>query len=453
MIERLRRFADTGNAVRLLLSFICAFALWAWVTIDRDPEQTYRASQIPVVAENTPPDLELVGVLTPVDLTLQGPQSVIQTIDAGSIRAYLDLSGIDAPGTYERRVRIDAPGGVRRTTVQPETIIVELDTVVSKTFEVSIIAPEDVPRNLSLTGVSANPATVTVTGVQQNVDRVDRVILPFDLRGQTDSFTTEARPLAVDANNTEVPNVEVRPNRMSITVSLEVRGKEIPVFVRCECSAQDGYEVVGQPLATPAVVLVDGPRDALAQVQYIYTTPINTSELSEPTVLNDVPLDTSTLPAGVQVERLLVDVSVRVEQSLFREDFVDVEVGVLNAPDDVEVTISPSTVSVTIEGPREDVAALVTQDVAVVVDLAGLDEGTHQLRPRVILPPRMRYIEPPPQVVVTITRIPPTPTPTRTPTPTPTPTPAPTSTPEAVAPSAPTNPSAPLSLPTPATSP
>jgi YbbR domain-containing protein len=423
MIDSVRRFADTGNAVRFLLSFICAFALWAWVTADRDPEQTYRATQVPVAADNIPAGLELVGVPQPVDLTLQGPQSVIQTIDAGSIRAYVDLSSASEPGTYERRVRIDAPGGIRRTTVQPETIVIELDTVVSETFTISVVPPDEVPRNLSLTGTTVSPNEVTVTGVQQNVDRVARVIVPVELRGQTDSFTTDARPIAVDQNNIEVPNVEVRPNRVTVSVALEVRGKEIPVFVRCECTALDGYEVVGQPLAIPSNVLVDGPREALAQVQYIYTTPINTSDLTEPTVLTDIPLDTMSLPQGVTVERPFVDVSVRVEQSLFREEFMDVTVEVLNASPNQRIEITPRTVSVTIEGPREDIAALTSADVAVIVDVANLGEGTHQLRPRVILPPRTRYTEPPPQVIVTITNIPPTPTPTVVPSPTPTPNP------------------------------
>jgi YbbR domain-containing protein len=434
MISSVKRFLDTGNAVRFLLSFVCAFALWAWVTAERDPEQTYRASQIPVSVENTPAGLELVGLPRSVDLTLEGPRSVIQTIDAGSIRAYIDLDTISEPGTYERRVRIDAPPGIRRTTVQPDVVTVEVDTVASQSFSIEVIQPADIPRSLGITSTVVSPTEVEVTGVRQNVDRVARVILPIELRGQTESFTTEARPLAVDVNSVEVPSVEVRPNRVRVSVALEVRGKEIPVFVRCECTALDGYEVIGQPVASPPTILVDGPRDALAQVQYIYTTPIDTSGLSEPSLLSDVPLDTTSLPEGVTAERLLVDVSVRVEQSLFRQVFEDLPVAILGLSPDLEATVSPDVVSVEIEGPREDIAALTPNDVAVVVDITELDEGTHQLRPRVILPPRTRYSEPPPQVIVVITRIPPTPTPTAQPTPTsvtvPTPTPTTVPTPE-----------------------
>ncbi|HUG15014.1 MAG TPA: CdaR family protein [Thermomicrobiales bacterium] len=428
MISSLRRLLDTGNVVRFLLSFICAFALWAWVTADRDPEQTYRANQVPVVVENTPAGLELVGLPQAVDLTLQGPRSVIQTIDAGSIRAYIDLSSVPGPGSYEFRVRVDAPSGIRRISVQPEVVRVEVDTVVSRTFTIDVLHPDEVPRSVAITNTLVNPSEVVVTGVQQNVDRVARVILPVELRGQTESFTVEARPQAVDANNVEVPSVEVRPNSVTVNVTLEVRGKEIPVFVRCECTALDGYEVIGQPIASPSTILIDGPREALAQVQYIYTTPIDTSGLSEPSLLSDVPLDTTALPEGVTVERLLVEVSVRVEQSLFTRVFENVPVDILGATPDIEVSVTPGFVSIEIEGPREDIAALTPDDVAVIVDIDGLDVGTHQLRPRVILPPRTRYSEPPPQVVVAITAVPPTPTPTVPPTATPAPTPSPTPT-------------------------
>jgi YbbR domain-containing protein len=97
MIDRLKRFADTGNAVRFFLSFILAFALWAWVTNERDPEQTYRASQVPVSAVGIPENLEIVGAVPAVDVTLQGPRSVIQPIDAASLTAEINLEDVDGP--------------------------------------------------------------------------------------------------------------------------------------------------------------------------------------------------------------------------------------------------------------------------------------------------------------------------------------------------------------------
>ncbi len=437
MIERMKRFADTGNAVRFFLSFILAFALWAWVTNERDPEQTYRASQVPVSAFGLPENLELVGVVPAVDVTLQGPQSVIQTIDAASLTAEIDLEDVDSPGSYGRDVQVNVPDGIRKVTTDPKTVSIELDTVVSKTFQLEVLPPADVPRNLAVTNTNVEPGEVVVTGVQSNVDRVARVLAPVDLDEQTESFSQIVEPIAVDSNNEPVETVDVEPGNVRIRVEVEVRGKEVPVFVQCECDdAAEGYVVVGQPQANPANVIIDGPPELLDQVPFIYTTPISTSGFDRTTVVDNVPLDIASLPDGVSVDPMLVDVSIRVEQTTFTRTLENLPIEVLGTDTNTRVVVNPATINIEISGPREQLEQLEARDVAVVVDVSGLEIGAHQVRPRVVLPPEMTYNEQLPQVVVAIIDTTPTPGPTVAPTatatanPTATTEPAPTQTPE-----------------------
>lgn len=429
MIERFKRFADTGNAVRFFLSFILAFALWAWVTNERDPEQSFHASQVPVSAVGIPDDLELVGSIPAVDATLQGPQSVTQTLDAASLSAEINLEDVDGPGSYERRVHVNAPDGIRKVTTEPVTVTVELDTVITKSFAVETLPPADIPRSLTVTNITAEPQEVVVTGVRSNVDRVAKVLAPVNIAQQTESFSDLVSLVAVDENNIEVENVEIDPGNVRVRVDLELRGKEVPVFVQCNCDdVAEGYVVIGQPQANPANVIIDGDPALLEQVPYIYTTPVNTSGFDRTTVVNDVPLDVESLPEGVTVDPLFVDVSVRVEQTVFTQTLENVPIDVLGAPDNTRVVVNPATLNVEVSGPREQLDQLDPRDVAIVVDVTGLDIGAHQVRPQVVLPPALSYSEELPQVVVAIidTSQPPVttrPTPTSEPAPTPTPNP------------------------------
>lgn len=418
MTTWVRQLVTTGNFARLLISLICAFALWAWVEADRDPEQDYNASQVQVTVRNQPDGLSLVGSLPLVNIRLQGPQSVIQTIDTSSIQAYIDLSDRDAPGRYTERIRIEAPDGLRTKSSDPESISVELDTVVSREFDVVLLTPNVEQRNLLVTGTNVAPETVIVTGVEQNVTRVERVIVEADIGDQTISFSNPVVPVAVDANNDPIVQVSMSPETVELTIELEIRGKEVPVYVQCECDAADGFEVVGQPLANPNTVLIDGPAEQLEQVNFVYTIPIDTGNLVDPTVLQDIPLDVSKLPESVTIDQDFVDVSVRVEQATFSETFENIPVQVFGEGPNMRVTVSPSTLTVELEGPQQDVGALTDRDIAVVVDVSGLQEGTHQVRPRLILPPQVSYSDPPPQVIVTIVEIDPTPTPESEPEPT-----------------------------------
>jgi YbbR domain-containing protein len=422
MIERLRRFADRGNAIRFLLSFVLAFALWAWVTNERDPDVPYRAAQVPVEAINVRDGLEVVGELPAVDITLHGPRSVIRTIDAGSIAATIDLADVTTAGRHELEVDVITPEAIRKVDSNPELVVVELGNVIARTLPVSPITPEEGPPNLRVTRATVTPSEVTVTGVQQNLDRVASVVVPIDIEGRNESFAFETSPTAVDLNGEEVVGVTIEPALVRVDVTLVVRGKVVPVFVDCLCDAAEGFEVVGQPVAAPDTVLVDGPPDALEQIPYIFTTEVNTNDMSATGVVEDVPLDIASLPDGITVEPAFVDVSVRVDRAIFSETFENVAVEVLNAPSDARVTVSPRTVAVTLLGQRDAVSALTDDDLTVVVDVAGRGPGTYQLLPRVLLPPDMRYSGPLAAVVVTIVDVVPTPTAAPSPTPRPEPT-------------------------------
>jgi YbbR domain-containing protein len=412
MIERIRRFIDTGNLVRFMLSLILAFALWAWVTNEKNPEQSYVANGVQVTGLHRPDGLEVVNTLPKVNIKLQGPRTVIQSIDASAIQAYVDLGDREGPGSEMEKIHVQAPDGIRKATADPPETEVEMDTVASKTFDLKLLSPDDLPKNLTVTETNVSTDKVTVTGVQRNVDRVAQVILPVEIGGRTTTFTTDATPVAVDANNKPVEPVEVSPERITLTVSLEQRGKEIPVFVQCGCTAAEGYAVVGQPSASPPTVLIDGPKEALDQVSYIYTTPVDTSTLTTTKVFEGVQIETSSLPDGVTVEPQTVDVLVQIKQDVFSQTFRSVPVQVLNKSDDLTAVVTPQTIDITLEGPKDDVSALSLSDISVVVDVADLSAGTYQIRPRVILPPRIRYSDAPPEVSVTLSR--PTPTPTST---------------------------------------
>jgi YbbR domain-containing protein len=422
MIDRLRRFADTGNAVRFFLSFVIAFALWAWVTNERDPEQSYRASNLPVSVVGIPDHLELVGEVPDVNVTLQGPRSVIQTIDAASLTAEISLAGVDGPGEYSREVKVNVPDDIRKVTTEPETITVELDTVVSETFAVEVLPPADVPRNLAVTRTVADPAEVVVTGVQRDIDRVARVLAPIDLGEQSASFTQIVEPIAFDNENQRIETVEFEPSRVRVNVDVIVTGKEVPVFVQCDCaSAAEGFVVLGQPQANPANVIIDGPPELLDQVPFIYTTPINTSGMDRTAILDNVPLDIESLPDGVTVDPTVVDVSIRIEQTTSTRMIENVPIQVLGVESDTRVVVNPATLSIEIIGPLDELEQLEERDIAIVVDVTGLPVGAHQVRPRVVLPPGMTYNEALPQVVVAIIDTTPTPAPTVRPSPTPQP--------------------------------
>ena len=114
VLTRIRQFFDRANVARLIVAFVLAFALWAWVTAQTDPEVSRTIPQVPVTAVNVAPGFRVGSDLQPVEVHLQGAQSRIQAMETGTVRAVVDLSeggvlvaGRDFPSADQLRIEIE----------------------------------------------------------------------------------------------------------------------------------------------------------------------------------------------------------------------------------------------------------------------------------------------------------------------------------------------------------
>jgi YbbR domain-containing protein len=123
-------------------------------------------------------------------------------------------------------------------------------------------------------------------------------------------------------------------------------------------------------------------------------------------------------------QTVLVEVGISSIQSSLTLSNKTVEITGL--PSGLEAQIAPKTVDVILSGPLPLLDTLSPQDVRVVVDLTGLEAGTHQLTPKVdILVANISVESILPTTVEVVLGTPGSLTATQTPTPTPTPTPMP----------------------------
>ena len=411
----------TANVARLILSLIIAFAIWAFVTNERDPDRSETYTDLEIQGSETLGDhFQVVDSFPTVDVTVKGPESVVQSMTAANAVPSVDLSHIDDAGTYDVEVQVTAPSGLRDIDVDPEVITVEVGTVVTRQMEITIVEPVNPPA--TLTSIRLSSTVVSLIGVEQNVERVERVEVPVVLSGRTESFSFQANPIPYDENNQPMTDIiRVEPETVQVTVEFEVRAKSVPVIVQCACPTEGGgLEIrdLQTAIAIPSTVRIEGPEPLLEQVTAVKTIPINIDTLEESGFMpNGAELDDSNLPEGVSLERQSIDVYVEIEQSI--QTFADVEIDPVNVPDDVEIAISPPVVTFELQGPTDVLATLEGSPPAIVVDLNGLEPGTHVLTPRVLLPPDVRVVNvQPEQVQVMIEAENPTPTPPPPPTPT-----------------------------------
>ncbi len=217
-----RRFFDAGNIFRFLVSILLAFGLWALVTYQNDPETTRVMGGIPVTVNDIASDFELVGDPPTVDITIQGPQSIITTLEREQISAVADMEEIQSAGVHDVDVEIEAPADVRVRDVVPETVSVEIDRMIEVDgIPISVIDPVDVPTGLAVDTIEIQPDTVIINGPARAVQQVEEALVELQIAGRTTTFVVQLEPLPVDENGDPVEGVSVLPSEVSVTVSFE----------------------------------------------------------------------------------------------------------------------------------------------------------------------------------------------------------------------------------------
>jgi YbbR domain-containing protein len=397
----------------MAISVAVALVLWGLVTTQQDPPMARLFTSLPIQSSNMPENLVIPVELGTATVRLEGPTSLVENITAESLAPHVDLSGVGEPGTYIVPVEINAPGAVDRE-ITPAQLSIIVDTSASRAFTLEWEV-EPLADNTRVVGeIIPSVSEVTVTGPESIVGRVARVIFRIDIGERTESFTGDFETIAVDENGVPIPEVAVRPRRVSASVEVEARGRLVPVLVPITGSPAEGYDVIDRVVSPPAAVLT-GPEDVLAELVSVSTEPVDIEGASE-ALTRRVAL--TGLPPGVTVvdpQGGMVLVVIQFQQRGVNQTLQDQPVLIGDVPPGYEVTVEPAEIDVVIFAGEDALGELRQGDVAPRVSVAGLEPGTHDLRPSVLVPPEIRWIRTEPATVrVTIRQVAPTATPAAT---------------------------------------
>jgi YbbR domain-containing protein len=158
-----RRFF-TEEWVPVLISLCAAVLVWYFVGGEDSVDTSI---MVPVEVINLPRDLVISNQFKKeIEVTLNGPRSLINELQSRGIRRQIDLSQA-APGTSvitNEPESISVPRGVTVLRVQPASIILSIDKLIQKTFPINPVTA-GVPRaGYILRGLRMDPAEITITG-------------------------------------------------------------------------------------------------------------------------------------------------------------------------------------------------------------------------------------------------------------------------------------------------
>ncbi len=386
MIEFLRRLVRLLPS--LITAFVLALAVWISAVSSSDPlvERTY-PNPLPIEIIGQDPGLVITSTIpSSVTVVLGAPQSIWNqlTTDTGSVRAFLDLSGLEAGShTVPVKVQISARP-VRKIAQSPQTITVTLERLASKEFPIRVVT-----RGSPAVGYTADTPTlsqtaVTVSGPESQVNRVAEVQAILDISQATETISRTINLVAVDVNDNPINGLSLLPDRVTVRQNISQRFGYRNVVVKVVVLGQvaSGYRLTNISVFPPAVTVFSADPQIVSDLPgFIETEPLNINGLKD-----DLDISLSlNLPAGVSVVGDQTEVLVRVGIAAIESSLTlpNIPVEITGLQPGLSAVISPETITVIISGPVALLDRLRATDVRAVVDLTTLSEGTYQIEPEV----------------------------------------------------------------------
>jgi YbbR domain-containing protein len=341
---------------------------------------------IPVEAVNVPADVVVIGDISPVRVRIEVAENVWDSLRVEDFRATADLLGF-REGTHEVPVEVEAltgRGGLRITQVDPDTVKVIVRPLFSRSVPVVVEISGDPASGHEMGEPEFQPESVIVSGPEGLVALVQDAVAQVDVTGRTSDVDRSFRLRASDGRGQGVEGVVLDPNIVNVRVPIrqvEVR-RLLLVSPALKGSPAEGYNVAGVAVEPPLVTAF-GSIQALSDLSSVGTAEVDIDGATAD-VVRTVALD---LPSGVTVVgggdvQVTVSISPAVGQATFQVTLtvenLDAGLGIANAP--------LPALALTLSGELPTLQSLQSDDITAVLDLGGLDAGSHTVEPKVELP-------------------------------------------------------------------
>ncbi|MDD6284211.1 MAG: CdaR family protein [Firmicutes bacterium] len=385
-MKRINKFVSRlvhNDRFVMVVSLVISFAIWFSFAQSDDPIISRTVSNVPVNITLNDTALSGMGleVITDTDLTanvrISGKASSIYSISAADMTVTPNVTAVSSAGEYEVRLtasKNSAFAGFDIDAVEPETMKLRFDSIVTRTFPVTAkalgaSAPDGLVAENAVIADQAN-ATIELTGPATEINSISSVVAQADVNKElksTETMSADIVLLDTDGQEISTRYITMSFAKADITVSIS-RMKDVPLVAT----------FIGAPSANPVKAELDiktttviGPPDIIDELKSIELTPIDMSEVTESgTYECGVVLPTSVRSYdGVDKVNVKLTVSGCTSKSVTVSGF-----SASNVPLGLKASLSKS-VTVTLMGKSSQIRSLTADDITINVDMSNYSKA------------------------------------------------------------------------------
>lgn len=298
-----------------LLSTAVALVSWVGVVYAGNPPETKTVSvAVPQSPSAIPAKFVLVSPVPNLSLHLGGSRDSLNAFNMSSLTVSVSWNSITKPGVVNVPVSVSNSDSNVQLIDPPRTVTADLDNLSSTTLQVNITVTAPPPIGYVTSSESADPASVVVTGAQQQLSGLQARV-NLDLSKNKTNVEAQPAILLYDSHGVRVTNppwlTGVTPEtvRVTIIVSSSQTSRASAVVPKTSGNPPSGWQVVAINV-NPATVVLSGPQELLNALDSVWTSTISFNGITG-TVSRTVPV---TPPQGVTANPSTVTVTITIVQ-------------------------------------------------------------------------------------------------------------------------------------------
>ncbi|GGI40689.1 YbbR-like domain-containing protein [Mammaliicoccus stepanovicii] len=237
---------------------------------------------VPVDTVYDSKELYLSGAPKTVDVKVSGPQSTILRAEKLlNFKVELDLKN-KSVGQYKQNFKVKGLSDDLKYEVIPKRANVSLQEKVSKKYPIEAeINQSRIASGYELIGETVNPSQVTITGGQDELNKIAYVKATLDDTKQLSEDTTEKAGISVLDSNLNKLDVQIRPDTVNVKIKVQKSSKKVRLNPVTKGSISKDVNINDIQL-NKSEVKVYGPRNVLDGIDSI-DVPVDVSKVEENT--------------------------------------------------------------------------------------------------------------------------------------------------------------------------
>ena len=370
-----------------ILAVVFSFLLWLVVVNIDDPTQTRTFTAVVTVTnedvlKSAGKLYEIKDGVNTVSFRVTAKRSIIEKLSPSDFSATADMNSLENEERIPVTIAAKSYANYITISSKQNYLYVVLEDEQTERFVIEAQTTGTIEAGLTVDSVTSSPTVITVTGPEDVVSTIDKVVASANITGVTSNFTESVIPKFYDSEGEEVDSKELTLSVSTVSVSVTFSNIKTVDLVVKTSGTLDSSLTLDSIKTDPSSVGIKGEATALNDVTSI-TIPDTVINLSDLTGSFTTTVDISSyLPEGITLadgssSKVTIYVLMSGETASTAEVSAD-NISLTNIPEGLAVSLDVSSVTVNVFGTSDALSALDASSIKGTIDCTNLTVGESQ---------------------------------------------------------------------------